>query len=162
MNSRQIHIAISTVFALYMTLVVFNNITDYNANFSFLSGMVQMNELISPEKTRWRAITEPAIHHVLYLVIILLEFSIAAMLITGSIKMIRAYKGDNASFRSASNTTRTGLALGVIQFLGIFAAIGGEWFLMWQSEQFNGQSTAFFLTIIFLLGLLLFNQHDDK
>jgi predicted small integral membrane protein len=52
----------------------------------------------------------------------------------------------------------------MLLWLGAFLTIGGEWFLMWQSQTWNGQDAAFkrFLVdgIIFLL--LLTPECEDQ
>ena len=54
-----------------------------------------------------------------------------------------------------------GLSLGVLLWFTLFIAIGGEWFLMWQSKNWNGQNNAFLLCICFLLFLIYLNQPDE-
>jgi predicted small integral membrane protein len=41
-------------------------------------------------------------------------------------------------------------------------AIGGEWFLMWQSETWNGQEAAFRFYVTILLVLLYVIQPDGE
>jgi len=53
-----------------------------------------------------------------------------------------------------------GIAMGILLWFVFFIIIGGEWFLMWQSKNWNGQANAFFLTISFLLFLIYLNQPD--
>jgi predicted small integral membrane protein len=36
-----------------------------------------------------------------------------------------------------------GLTLGLLLWLVAFIAVGGEWFLMWQSAEWNGEEAAF-------------------
>ena len=63
-------------------------------------------------------------------------------------------------FKAAKKYTSFGLSLGVLLWLVVFIAIGGEWFLMWQSKTWNAQGTAFMLTCSFLLFLIHHNQED--
>jgi predicted small integral membrane protein len=161
MNTRQIRISISVAFTGYMMLVCFNNITDYGSNFEFVSKVSAMEDVFSREKTGWRAIQNNTLHHVMYISVILVELAVAALLMLGSIKMINNYKATATEFNASKKLTITGLASAMLLFFVFFITIAGEWFLMWQSEQWNAQQTAFSLTTIFLLALIFMNQ-DEK
>ena len=43
-----------------------------------------------------------------------------------------------------------------------FIAVGGEWFLMWQSEKWNGQNAAFRLVVIIGITLVYLVQPDGE
>lgn len=161
MNTRQIRIAISLAFTVYMVLVCFNNFTDYGSNFIFVSKVAGMEDVFSREHTGWRAIQNSQIHHIMYITIILAELAIAAMLLMGSIRMISHYRSSAEMFQSSKKLTITALASAMLVFFIFFITIAGEWFLMWQSEQWNAQQTAFSLSTIFLLALIFMNQ-DEK
>jgi predicted small integral membrane protein len=161
MNTRQIGISISLAFTGYMMLVCVNNITDYTSNFEFVSKVAGMEDVFSRERTAWRSIQNSTLHHVMYLSIILVELCIAALLLIGSVKMINMYKATAVEFNASKKLTITGLALAMLLFFIFFITMAGEWFLMWQSDQWNAQQTAFSLTTIFLLALIFVNQ-DEK
>ncbi|HEY2647978.1 MAG TPA: DUF2165 family protein [Puia sp.] len=50
MNNRLIKILFGISVGLYMLLVCINNITDYNANFQFVSNVSGMDDIFSREK----------------------------------------------------------------------------------------------------------------
>jgi predicted small integral membrane protein len=97
----------------------------------------------------------------MFISIIVVELIVAALLMLGSIKMIHTYKATAAEFNASKKLTITGLASAMLLFFIFFITIAGEWFLMWQSDQWNAQQTAFSLTTIFLLALIFMNQ-DEK
>ena len=74
--------------------------------------------------------------------------------------MMRRLHAPALEFNKAKQTAALGLALGVLLWFAVFISIGGEWFLMWQSKNWNAQPTAFFLTCCFLLFLIYLNQED--
>ena len=41
-------------------------------------------------------------------------------------------------------------------------AVGGEWFLMWQSKVWNGQDAAFRLFAMMGVSLVFLNLRDDE
>jgi predicted small integral membrane protein len=55
-----------------------------------------------------------------------------------------------------------GLSLGVLLWLGGFMAIGGEWFGMWMSSQWNGLQSASRFVVVLLLALVYLGQRDDE
>ena len=162
MTNRQIKILFGVCIGLYMALVCFNNITDHVSNFRFVRMVAGMDDVFSKESTGWRAVKNDTLHHIMYLFIIACELTITCMVVTGTYKMMKQLKSEAAEFHRAKKWLRTGLALGVVLWFGMFISIGGEWFLMWQSKEWNGQFTAFFLTICFLLFLIYLDTGEER
>ena len=160
MNSRLIKLLFSCAVGLYISLVCFNNVFDYSSNFPFVSMVAKMEDTFSKEKNGWRSINNSFLHHVLFILIVTWELLIAVLVWVGSFKMIRKLRAPAIEFKNAKNYTSFGLSLGVLLWFIVFIAIGGEWFLMWQSKIWNAQNTAFFLTCSFLLFLIHHNQED--
>jgi predicted small integral membrane protein len=161
MNTRLFKIFFGASIALYMAIVCFNNITDYDSNFQFVRMVSGMTDVFAKEKTGWRSVNSEALHHIMYIFIIVWELTITSLAISGILKMIRNLKSNPDEFNHSKKLLVTGLSLGVLLWFGMFIAIGGEWFLMWQSKNWNGQNTAFLLCICFLLFLIYLNQADD-
>lgn len=161
MNSRKIKIFFGAGLALFMFLVSFNNITDYYTNFHFVQMVSSMEDVFTAEQTGWRSVRNETLHHILYLVIITIEVLITFLLSAGVYRLSRKYRSGADEFNAARKTLATGLWLGVMLWFVIFLAIGGEWFLMWQSEKANAQQTGFYLTITFLLFLVHLNQRNE-
>ena len=161
MNDRLIKILLSLTVGSYISLVCFNNITDYASNFQFVHMVAKMEDTFSFSTNSWRSIQNTGLHHALYVVIIGWELAIAGCLIFGAYKMFKALKSPNAEFKEAKKFTGLGFALGIILWFFVFITVGGEWFLMWQSTKWNAQSNAFFLTCCFLLFLIHHNQENN-
>ena len=161
MSNRQIKILFGATIGLYMSIVCFNNISDDDSNFQFVRMVSRMEDVFSKEKTGWRSIRNETLHHIIYLLIIAWELTVTILIITGIFKMIQKLKASTVEFNQSKKLLITGLSLGVILWFGVFITIGGEWFLMWQSKNWNGQNTAFLLCICFLLFLIHLNKHDE-
>ena len=159
MDSRLIKIFFSCSVALFISLVCFNNIIDYTSQFQFVSMVAKMEDTFSMMKS-WRSINSEFAHNVLYILIVAWELLIAVLILFGSFRMINKLKATMPEFKKAKKYTSLGLSLGVLFWFTVFIAIGGEWFLMWQSKTWNAQYTAFFLTCCFLLFLIHHNQED--
>lgn len=161
MNNRLIKIFFGISIGLYMLLVCINNITDYDANFQFVSKVSGMEDIFSKAKNGWRAVNSLILQHIFYMFIIIWEIVVTILVALGVTRMARTFKGETTDFKNSGKPLRIGLFLGVMLWFTIFVSLGGEWFLMWQSKIWNGQNTAFMLTICFLLFLIYQNQPDD-
>ena len=51
---------------MYFTLVVFNNLTDYNSNYQFVSHVLAMDTVFPENQGMWRSIENPFIHHLFF------------------------------------------------------------------------------------------------
>lgn len=141
-------------FAVFATLVVFGNITDYNTNFQFVTHVLSMDQTFN-EGIMYRAISNETLHHVGYIFIIIIEAFIMVSCWIGGIAMLRKVNAPTSEFIDSKKWGIVGLTAGIaVWFLG-FQAIAGEWFGMWMNEDWNGIPDATRLTT-FLLGSLIF------
>jgi predicted small integral membrane protein len=139
--------------ALFYTLVVFNNTTDYNSNYQFVRHVLQMDSTFPGNGGMWRAINQPSIHTIFYLLIIFWEIITAVLCWWGGIRLARALKRPAQDFIRAKNVGAIALTLGMLMWFVAFLTVGGEWFLMWQSRTWNGQDAAFRMFVV--LGIVL-------
>lgn len=156
---RYSKIALVVSVAIYSTLVVFNNLTDYNSNFQLVSHVLQMDTTFPDNAGMWRAIEAPALHHAAYVSIILLEAAVAILCWLGAYRLIRAINGPK--FNEAKGTAIAGLTLGIVLWFVGFMTVGGEWFLMWQSDVWNGQQAAFRLVAFLGIVLIYLSMPND-
>jgi predicted small integral membrane protein len=133
--------ALVVAVALFFTLVAFGNITDYGSNWQFVRHVLAMDTIFPDSDLRWRAITNPTLQTVAYWLIIAWEALTAIVLWFGVVRLIPALSGPG--FAKAKETAVLGLSLGFGLYGIVFVAIGGEWFAMWQSKDWNGQQAAF-------------------
>jgi predicted small integral membrane protein len=143
-----------TAFAAYFVLVTFNNLTDYGTNFAFVQHVMSMDTVPPKVSTQWRAVRNPTVHHLAYAAIISWEALVAVLCTTGAIRAAR-HVFTPAKFRVGLSAATTGLWLGLMLWVFAFLTVGGEWFLMWQSTQWSGETTAFRMAILNGVTLLL-------
>jgi predicted small integral membrane protein len=148
--------------ALYYTLVVLNNTTDYESNHQFIRHVLMMDSTFPDNTAMWRAINSPAIHTLAYITIIAWESLTMILCWWGGIKLARHLKAPAAAFQQAKNIAVAGLTLSLLMWFVAFLTIGAEWFLMWQSQKWNGQEAAFRMFAIVGIVLLLLVQKDDE
>jgi len=152
--------------AFFNTLVVFNNVTDYDSNYQFVHHVFLMDSTFPDNRAMWRAVHPLWIHKVFYDGIIFWEVVAMAQTWAGSVQLVRAVRKSATAFQNSKHLAITGLTVSMLLWLVAFLTIGGEWFLMWQSKTWNGQEAAFrlFLVdgVILLFLLTPDGEHDDR
>jgi len=141
--------------AFYYSLVVFNNVTDYNSNYQFVRHILMMDSTPPGNQVMWRALNSPAWHTVFYLSIITWEATTMVLSWWGGIRLARTLRGSAVAFNQAKTVAIAALTLSLMMWLGAFLTVGGEWFLMWQSKMWNGQDAAFRMFTVIGIVLLL-------
>lgn len=148
--------------AIFYSLVVFNNITDYGSDYQFVRHVMMMDTTFPGNDGMWRAIHSPLLHTAFYWVIIAWEATTMLLLWWGGFRMARALRGTAAAFHRAKRVSIASLTLSLLMWLVAFLSIGGEWFLMWQSKAWNGQEEAFRMFTVAGIVLLIVAQPDTN
>ncbi len=146
--------------ALDYTLVVFNNLTDFNSNYQFVRHVLMMDSTFAGNHGMWRALPSPAFHMVFYISIIAWEAATMILLWWGAVRLVRALRLPAAVFNQAKRVSVMALTLSMLMWLVAFLTVGAEWFLMWQSRAWNGQEAAFRMFAVVGLVLLILLQPD--
>jgi predicted small integral membrane protein len=148
--------------ALFYTLVVFNNTTDYGSNYQFVRHVLLMDTTFPSNQVMWRDIHSPGVYTVLYWGIIGWEAVVAILTWIGAIQLVRVLRAPAAEFNVAKRISIAALTLGMLLWFVAFICIGGEWFLMWQSKVWNGQETASRMFASFGIVLVLLALPDTE
>jgi len=148
--------------ALYMALVVFNNVTDYGTNFAYVTAVLDIEQISPRSDIRWRAVTSPALHQAAFVLIILTEVAIAALTAAGALAMARVINAPAQKFARAKSKAVAGLALGFLLYEGGFVAVAGEWFGMWQSAAADAVPSAFRILSTMLAVLIFVSLKDEE
>lgn len=136
--------------ALWAFLVTLGNVTDYDSNGQFVRHVLAMDTVFADSTLTWRAITSPAVQTLAYWAIIATEGLTSLAFLAATVLMARSLRADRAAFQRAKSAAAIGVTLAFgLWFIG-FMAIGGEWFAMWQSSDWNGQDAAFRFTLVVL------------
>lgn len=147
--------------AVLYSFVVLNNLTDYDSNYQFVRHVLMMDSTLPDNRVMWRALNSPAWHTVFYVSIIVWECFVMLFCWWGSFRLARALAGTAVQFNEAKGTAVAALTCGLLMWLLAFLAIGGEWFLMWQSKTWNGQEAAFRMFTVIGIVLLFLIQPDS-
>jgi predicted small integral membrane protein len=107
-----------------------------------------------------RAIRSPAWQLAFYVSIIAWEAATTILLWWGVINLLRASRLSATRFAVAKRIPLIALTSSLLMWLVAFLSIGGEWFLMWQSREWNGQEAASRNFAVIGLVLLILLQTD--
>jgi predicted small integral membrane protein len=160
MNTRKTILEIKgiliLILAVYFTLVLIGNLTDYGTNYAFVENVMKMETTFNSPNTMWRSVNSNIFHHLFYWIIILTEILAAIYLWVGGTRILNKNKNIQSKGRK---TSLNGLFVSMVIWFGYFITIGGEWFLMWQSESWNGIDSAFrMFTISAILFIALLHK----
>ncbi|MEU9112911.1 DUF2165 domain-containing protein [Streptomyces sp. NPDC048483] len=126
--------------ALYIALVAFGNITDFGTNRDFVRHVLAMDTTFRDPDLMWHAITSRALQDAAYVGIIVWEAAAAVVLVVATaLGVLGLRRGDIGRARW---TATVGLLMLLVLFGAGFIAVGGEWFAMWQSKDWNGLEAA--------------------
>jgi predicted small integral membrane protein len=148
--------------ALFALLVTLNNLVDYGSNYEFVRHTLSMDTTFPGNALKGRAITSPALWTVGYWAIILTEAAVGITLAWGAIRLATTLRADARSFNAAKTFALVGVGLGFLLWFTGFMAVGGEWFVMWQSKIWNGQEPAFRFYMTLLAVGIFINQSDGE
>ena len=113
---RLSRIALVTAVAFFFTLVAFGNITDYGANWKFVTHVMSMDTTFQDPDLMWRAVTDPELQHAAYGTIITWQALTALVLWIGVIRLARAVAGDRDEFAAARGVAIVGLTMGLLLY----------------------------------------------
>ncbi|GAA3102635.1 hypothetical protein GCM10010520_54720 [Rhizobium viscosum] len=101
-------------------------------------------------------------HHAAYWLIIVGEMLTGILCVFGAGRLIAASNRPQELFSKAKRTATLGLTVGIVVWFFGFMTVAAEWFLMWQSQQWNGVQAAFRFIVCIALVLIYLNQHDPE
>jgi predicted small integral membrane protein len=155
MNLRHARASLVAAIALFYSMVVFNNLTDYGSNYEFVHHVLLMDSTFPGNHGMWRAIHAGWVYAAFYDGIILWEAATMVLMWAGTAQLLRT---------GEKRTAVLGLTMGMLMWLTAFLTVGGEWFLMWQSHTWNGQEAAFrmFVVLGVVMGIVVMPEGGVK
>lgn len=160
MTTRIAKLLLIAAIAFFYTLVVFNNLTDFDSNYQFVRHVLIMDTTFPHNHGLWRAIQNPYVHRTFYIAIIVWEILTMLVLWVGSYLLARRVRGTSEEYELAKKIPLIGLISSMMMWLVAFLIVGAEWFLMWQSHEWNGQEAAFRMFTLTGICLLFLMQPE--
>ena len=149
---------------LWALLIAFNNVVDYDSNWQFVQHVLAMDTVFPDNALKYRAITDVRLQTAAYWLIIATEWVMGALCFLGAAGLLRTVR-DRSRYRHAKTLAACGLTLVFLLYFVGFIMIGGEWFCMWQSRDWNGQAKAFMFlgcAMLVLIVLLIEEQRPPS
>jgi predicted small integral membrane protein len=147
--------------ALFALLTAYNNVADYGSNYAFVRHTLTMDTTFPDNALKGRAITSPVAWALAYGLIIVIEATVGVVLAFAAWRLARAVR-QPPLFDAAKPYVVIGVGLGFVLWFTGFMVLGGEWFLMWQSRQWNGQEAAFrFYMTLLAVGIFVSLPEGD-
>lgn len=161
-EARIAKIVMVACLATFAFIVTLDNLIDYGTNFEFVRHVLSMDTTFPGNELLYRRLTSPALWNAAYCLIIFGEGLTALSLGIAAIALLRNLRASAPRFNRAKGFLFIGATLGfLVWFLG-FMVVGGEWFEMWQSSNWNGQQAAFRFYLTILAVLIFVNQTDGN
>lgn len=154
--------AMVAAIAFFASLVAFGNITDFGTNLAFVNHVLAMDTIFPNSTIKYRAISSIPAHYAFYILIIAAETLTAILCWIGAFKLLGAIKSSAAVFGRSKAWAIAGLTVGFLVWQVGFMSLGGEWFGMWMSKQWDGVPDAyrFFMTIMVVLIYLCLRDEE--
>ena len=147
--------------AAYAFIVAYNNVVDYGSNYQFVRHVLSMDTTFPDNALMHRAITNESIWRVAYASIMAIEGLTAFLLALGAVMLLGRLRAPAEVFNRSKVWAVAGLTVGFALWFFGFMVIAGEYFVMWQSKEWNGQEAAFRITTE-ILAVLIFVSPPDR
>jgi predicted small integral membrane protein len=162
MITRVAKLLLLSAIALFYSLVVLNNTTDFDSNYQFVRHVLMMDTTFPGNKGMWRALNGSAWHLCFYLSNIAWEIATTILCWWGAVVLFCNLRKPALDFNAAKRISIVALTLSMLMWLVAFLSVGAEWFLMWQSHLWNGQEAAFRMFVVVGIVFLLIVQPDRE
>ena len=159
-EARIVKVIMVGCLAVFALLVTFDNVIDYDTNYTFVRHVLTMDTTFPGNALLYRRITSAAMWQAGYALIIAGEGLTGGVLAVAAVLLCRRLRSDAAAFNRAKRLVHLGAGLGFLVWFFGFMVVGGEWFQMWQSAMWNGQEAAFRFYMTILAVLIFVNQPD--
>lgn len=162
MAFRLIKIVLTLFVAAFCLLYALQNLVNLQAAYFFVATTAGMeNHILYPNRIG-PAIQSPFIIWLFLYLIIFLELTAGIAAFKGGVDMWRARHADSAIFHQAKKFAIIGAGIAVVIWFGIFSAIGGAYFQMWQTEAGAGAlNGAFQYAVLNGVVLLIINTAEN-
>jgi len=162
MAIRLVKTAMVASFALLALFAAFNNLLDGGSTKTFVRHVLGMDTTFPDSALRARAIDSAVAVTVAYWLIVVGEAVTGMLLALGGLRLALALRAPAADFNAAKSLAVLGGAAGLLLWFTGFMVVGGEWFAMWQSKEWNAVPSAFNLVVVLLLVLIFLIQRDEE
>lgn len=131
---RYIKILMAASVALFCLFYALQNIWNLDAATWFVSYTTGMEGHDKYPNHFGPAVTSSALHTVMLWIIILLEITAGLLAAKGTFDLFKARNASADEFNAAKTYAIAGCGVGILVWFGLFSAIAGTYFQIWQTE----------------------------
>ena len=159
---RYLKILMTVSVALFCLMYALQNIWNLDAATWFVSYTTGMEGHDKYPSHFGPAITTPALHSIMLWIIIALEITAGLLAAKGAFDLFKARNGSADEFNGAKTYAIAGCGVGILVWFGLFSAIAGAYFQIWQTEAGGGAlANASMFSVQLGIVWLLISQKDD-
>lgn len=159
--NRTIKILLAASSAFLCLMYALQNLANLEAARAFVSYVVSMEEHTVYPGHLGPAISSPSLAGLILAVIITLELAAGLLAARGAVTMFLARQGSIRQFDAAKHYALAGTGLAVFLWFGVFGAIGGAYFQMWQTEAgANSLQGAFQYAVLNAIAWMMIRTED--
>lgn len=138
---RWLKILLTLFVAVFCGVYALQNIMNLPAGHGFVGLMTSMEGHVAYPNSIGPPITNPTLVWVMFWIIILGELTAAALALKGAWDLFRVRSADAATFNDMKTYALAAPLVGMLVWFGVFGAVGGAYFQMWQTEAGEGPFT---------------------
>jgi predicted small integral membrane protein len=131
---RLLKIGLAGCVAFFCLMYAAQNLMNLQPAYGFVALMVGMDGHVAYPEHLGPSVHSPFLIWAMLWIIIALEILAGLLAAKGGLDMWKARKGSGQEFNDAKSMAVLGCGVGVVIWFGIFSAIGGAYFQMWQTE----------------------------
>ena len=151
-------VASSSVMCVFYAL---QNLANLQPAMGFVGYVVSMDGHAAYPGHIGPAVTSPVVVGIMLAIIVALEFAAGALALRGTIDLLRVRNATADVFNESKTYALAGTGLAVFIWFGIFGALGGAYFQMWQTEAgANALQGAFQYAMLNGLAWVIVNSDD--
>lgn len=133
MSIRYIKIVLVVCASLLCLAYAAQNVANINEAFAAMAYVMGMHDHGVYPASFLPAVQSPLLVWVALVLVIALEFTAGLLLARGAYDMWSARRRDVVLFEAAKRVAVLGAGVGMVVWLGLFGAVGGAMFQMWQT-----------------------------
>ncbi len=136
--NRLIKVALVVSASVLCLFYALQNVVNLNAGHAFIAYIVSMQDHIAYPNHFGPAVESSAVVWAMYVIIIVLEVTAGIILAKGAFDLWKARNSSADEFNVSKSWALAGTGLAAFIWFGIFSAIGGAYFQMWQTDAGSG------------------------
>ena len=135
---RYIKILMAASVSLFCLIYALQNLANLDAAGWFVSYTTSMEGHEAYPSHFGPAVTSSMFHTIMLWIIIALEITAGLLAAKGAFDLFNARNASADDFNGAKTYAIAGCGVGILVWFGLFSALGGAYFQMWQTEAGSG------------------------